>query len=225
MKQLGWRTFRAVTVAGLLLAFGTAAQALIVTGVFDPPGNGGNIPGFNGDAVFDINQECVDLGPGWHSTGTDNACGPSFMTQALVNLYSTSPEDPTTTPIDFFTLGQFPIFGVLIGSDGSVQGVDSDPMGPAHGHGVYASDFFWLEFASDCINNSCFAGLAKLAGDPAFLLVNTLNDDPNSAEVSAPATVRFVPGNLLAVPEPGTLSLILGAAGLGWLRRRKSAQG
>lgn len=206
-----WRALLGASVTVALLAFGPAAHAAIYAGHFDPAGNDADIPGFTGDALFDINQECIDLGDGWHSSGTDNECGPSEMTSATVNLYSTSSSDPLTTPIDSFILGPHDVFGVLI-AGGQVVGVDTDLMGPAHGQTVYASTFFWLEFDSGCRFDSCFLS------DPAYLHVNSV-DNPGTANRSAPATVTFTPVGL--VPEPGTLGLLLVAGSAAWLRRRE----
>ncbi len=236
MKHKAWRKRAAVAAVSLL--FGTAAHAVVYPASFDPGGNGFDIPGFNGDALFDIPDTC--LGDGWKPTGGSGGCGAASMVSAITYLYTTSPSPPVPgTALDQFILGSFPVLGVLA-AGGQPTGVDTDPMGPVSGGSFYSGDSFWLQFVSGFCTTGCtpvppmmppgggigITSIAKASGDPAYIFVNSL-DNP-----SFPATVIFGPAcpnqtdltNCVVVsqvPEPGILGLILAALGGGWLARRR----
>ncbi|MEP7063781.1 MAG: PEP-CTERM sorting domain-containing protein [Betaproteobacteria bacterium] len=197
----------------MLLLTAAAAQGAIYSGRFDPTGTAPDFPGFTGEALFTIDDGCVALGDGYHYVNASNGCGDSFMTSATVNLFDPLASEPLLVGdrVDSFSLaGHFDLAGVLI-SGGQVTGVDTDIVGPAFGAG-YPTHWtnttpFWLQFVSGCLgatpDDGCFT-------DPAFIY---MGDTQNQ---SKPATVTFE-----RVPEPGTLALVLGAIGLGWLLRRR----
>ena len=214
MTQIKRRVARHVAASGLLLLLtAAAAQGAIYIGRFDPTGDGAEFPGFTGEALFDIDNSCID-GDGYHFVNPSGGCGPAFMTSATVNLFD--PSDPSPLDIgdsvDSFSLsGHFDLIGVLI-SGGVVAGVDTQIVGPAFGAGYLthwtSTTPFWLQFQSGCLGDTpddgCFS-------DPAFIYMG------ENRIQSKPATVTFQ-----AVPEPGTLALVLGAIGLGWLVRRRN---
>jgi hypothetical protein len=100
-----------------------------------------------------------------------------------------------------------------------LEGVDTDPMGAYSTSGVYSGDQFWLQFVS----GFCETGCSPPGGiDPAYLSVNDIDN------IGPPGTVIFGPQCAAAtnciipsVPEPGTLALLFGALGGGWLARRR----
>lgn len=241
MKHKAWRKRAAVAAVSLL--FGTAAHAVVYPASFDPGGNGFDIPGFNGDALFDIPDTC--LGDGWKPTGGSGGCGAASMVSAITYLYTTSPSPPVPgTALDQFILGSFPVLGVLA-AGGQPTGVDTNPnpMDGVRGGDFYSDRLFWLQFVSGfCPDDICrpvppmrvppggggdILTSAKAPGtDPAYIFVNDLFNP------SFPATVVFGPAcpnqtdltNCVVVsqvPEPGILGLILAALGGGWLARRR----
>ena len=227
-----------VVASALSLLFSAAAHGAFYPAHFDPGGTG-SIPGFTGDAVFDIPDSC--LADGWKpTTSGSGACGAATMLSAITYLYSTSPSDPPTPGIvlDTFTLtGSFPVLGVLA-AGGQPIGVDTDPMGPASNDGdFYDGHTFWLQFVTGfCPTDICapippggsseLLSSAKAPGDPAFIFMDVIDLDHRSN----PATVTFGPACrdpspatcvVVPVPEPGMLELILAALGATWLTRRR----
>jgi hypothetical protein len=212
---------RRVLVSTLSLLFGSAAHAGFYPGHVDPGGNGSDIPGFTADVVFDIPDSCFFFeGAGWKATNQNvgSGCGDATVVSGTVYLYSTTPGVTPTGPIlDSFSLGPldpWPVLGVY-SVNGALEGVDTDPMGPYTTTGFYSSDQFWLQFVS---------GFPSV--DPAYLSVKSIDN------VGPPGTVIFGPpcstdangapiNCVVTVPEPGTLALILGALGGGWLARRR----
>jgi len=226
MTQRNGRMARRVLVSTLSLLFGTAAHAGFYPGHVDPGGNGDDIPGFTADVVFDIPDSCfVFDGAGWKATnqnvGASGGCGNATLVSGTVYLYSTSPADPPSPGIvlDQFSLANFDLLGIY-SINGALKGVDSDPMGPEPGSSTYSSDLFWLQFVSGFCEVGCTAPGGF--GDPAYLSVNNIDNfgPPGTVTFGAQcdsATNCFVN----PTPEPGTLALLFGALGGGWLARRR----
>jgi hypothetical protein len=206
-----------MVVSGLLLMLtATVAQGAIYSGRFDPSGDGADFPGFTGEALFTVDDGCIAEGDGYHFVNPSGGCGDSFMTSATVSLFDPTDPEPLDSGdrVDSFSLsGHFDLIGVLI-SGGQVTGVDTDIVGPAYGAGYSphwtSSTPFWLQFQSGCLGDNPDDGCFFI--DPAFIYMGE-----NQIQ-SAPATVTF---QAVTVPEPGTLALVLGAVGLGWLVRRR----
>ena len=225
MVQTTGRMARRVLVSTLSLLFATAAHAGFYPGHVDPGGNGDDIPGFTADVVFDIPDSCFTFdGAGWKATNQNvgsGGCGNATLVSGTVFLYSTSPADPPSPGIvlDQFSLANFDLLGIY-SIDGALKGVDSDPMGPEPGSSTYSSDLFWLQFVSGFCQTGCTAPGGF--GDPAYLSVNNIDN------FGPPGTVTFGTQCDSATncfvnptPEPGTLALLFGALGGGWLARRR----
>src|SRR5437867_10657556 len=207
--------------SAISLLFGTSADASFYPGHIDPGGTG-LVPGFTGDAVFDIAATCVPTGfTGWLAAGS-GGCGNATVYSADIDLYSVSPADPPFpgAVVGTFSLAEidfWPIFGVYV-LDGALAGVDTGLMGPEAGTGFWTGSDFFLQFVSGFAPGD---GIALV--DPAYIYLN--------GNISNPGTVTFgppcdTPTDCLVAPapEPGTLGLILGALGGGWLARRRKGK-
>jgi hypothetical protein len=218
MTQNKRRAVRRVAASGLLLLLvAAAAQGAIYSGRWDPAGDGADFPGFTGEAIFNVDDGCIALGEGYHFVNASGGCGDSFMSSATVNLFAPSDTEPLDIAdrVDSFSLsGHFDLIGVLISDSGQVIGVDTDLVGPAFGAGYSphwdSSTPFWLQFQSGCLGDNPDEGC--FFSDPAYIYMG------DAQTQSVPATVTFQ-----AVPEPGTLALVLGAIGLGGLLRRRGS--
>jgi hypothetical protein len=250
MTQTTGRMTRRVLVSTLSLLFGTAAQAGFYPGHLDPGGNGFDIPGFEADLVYQIPDDCfTSPGAGWKATNQNigsGGCGDASVVSATVYLYSTSPSDPPSPGIvlDQFNLANWDVLGVY-SDNGVIKGIDTNPMGPKPGSSTYDDDMFWLQLVSGfCDTSACdriptvseitetrFLSLIATVEPPSplggYLFVNSLDNpsvpgtptfgpecrtDPNGAPIDCFVTT---------VPEPGTLALLFGALGGGWLARRR----
>jgi hypothetical protein len=230
---------RRVLVSTLSLLFGTAAHAGYYPGHIDPGGNGTDIPGFTGDVVFDIPNSCLTLeGAGWKHTDANtgfsvsSGCGSAFVYSATIDLYSVAVTEPAFpgTVLGQFSLAEidtWPILGVL-SVNGMLTGVDTDAMGPETGiavgtHHDWEGDSFWLQFVSGACTAGCTPPGQFPSSDPAYISVFDIdNFSPPGTVIfgsacDTPDSCRVVP----TVPEPGTLALLLGALGGGWLARRR----
>jgi len=227
------RASQVALLPGLSLIIATTAQAVIYSGTYDPFSNG-TTPAFNGFASFNIDPACAT--PGFHYTnqaviGSGLHCGNATVTSATVFLYGHNPGNPSLAPaLAVDTLGLNPadaadqvVIAVLFGAGGALLGVDTPEMLLTASTAYPADNPYHLQFWTD----QCFDdGRCRTSGfDPATL--TNINGD------SLPASVVFCQGarpcatlpGLGAIPEPGTLSLALGALASGWLsRRRKKAQ-
>jgi hypothetical protein len=210
------------------LTFGTVAYGSFVPGHIDPGGTG-TVPGFTGDAVFNIPAACFAT-DGIHSTtGGSGSCGTATVYSALIDLYTTSPADPPTpgTVIGQFSLTPqnfWPISQIIV-INGGLAGVETGIMGPNGGTGFYSGRDFWLDFDCDlCTFIPEFSVLGITSGS-AFIYI----DDPNVlTNKSNPGTITFGgfcadPNNCFVqqTPEPATLGLIAGALGGAWLAGRR----
>jgi hypothetical protein len=213
--------------SAIALLYGSAAYGGFYPGHIDPGGNG-TVPAFTGDAVFNIPSACfANDGTNFTFNGS-GGCGAATVYSALIDLYTTNPAVPPAPPNDV-VVGQFsltpidfwPISEIFV-VNGGLAGVETGIMGSDPGTGGWAGRDFWLDF--DC--NECL--------DPptAFIYI----DDPGIAgNKSLPGIVTFGPecrtdpngapvDCVVPAPEPGTLALLFGALGGGWLARRRKAK-
>lgn len=245
MADKTWKFSQRAAATAVSLLLGTAAEAGLVRGSLDPLATV-DIPAYNGFADFQVDDNCL-IGDGWKQTGTGSGdCGAVFMQSATIYLYGNTPSDPPGTPgteLGQVNFGAFPaseVFGILT-LGGQVLGIDSAIMGAAPANGTYAGQDFWLQFVTGCEfgDSSCgnlvpdiLSLLSPLgvgpfpAADPLAYLYDTTCSIDGDVEFCFPGAnpSRTTPGGLVfvAIPEPGTMSLLLSALGLGWLSRRRA---
>jgi hypothetical protein len=187
------RMFMCAAAAAALGTFGTATQATLYGGGFDPPPATGH---FTGEFLLDITDSCfqevtegcqVDLvsltitssttfGGGWFSTGQANIANSASLDGGL---HFDSVEIPLTSN-DFLDSA---FFGLA-----TLDQVNCSPC--VQFTTVFDEDFF--------------------EHGPGWI-ANLFNAENNNAIYVA-----------TAIPEPGTLALVLGGIGAAWLRRRKT---
>lgn len=229
------RVFRdAVLGAVVVLGAGGSAHATLVVGVFDPD-FGGSLTGtnFSGTATFSISQKCLDLGlPGGAFIYATYNCGGvgsgmgflgahvvfsgaqvgqvDFLSDpsAILGMYVKNGQvigvqskvigpEPSTLP-------GTPMFDLLFGMLNPVVGNDEDHYPATDSDGGDLDDLPSSAFQTTSmfiVAGGCTPGTAQ-----------------NACEQSRPAQTKFV-------PEPGTLALVLGALGAGWLTRSKKRRG
>jgi hypothetical protein len=214
--------------SAISLFYGASANASFYPGHIDPGGTG-TVPGFIGNFVVSIDPGC--LADGLNFTGV-SGCGNASVYSANIDLYSPDPGDPPFPGniLGTFSLGTsdphllppstFDIFEVLAFGGQPVE-ISTTQMGSVPGTGVYSSNQFWLEFFFFTDGGIGFV-------DPAVIFMDFLDFEHRSNEgivTFGPACqeVGGVPVNCVigATPEPGVLSLVLGALGGGWLARRR----
>jgi len=207
------RTLICAWIAAGAGATATLAGAAAVTTGWDPVTS-------KGTALLTVGDICLTYTGFLKVNGfedSSNGCTVSLVS-ATVTLVDTDPAETAT-----FTLGpSSAIWGIdVVG--GAVVGLDTFQIGP----GVVGGDSaltgnWWIQW---------WDGVNSLE-DGVGLLVNTvslehatcgdtpvLNGTPCSGVVSTAKTVTFT-----TTPEPGSVGLLLGALGAGWLaRRRKGA--
>ena len=244
MAPMTKRLSLTVTASALSVLFGSAAHGSYYPGKMDPGGTG-TVPGWNGTAIFQIDPNCVRAGfTGWLATNQNPGlanpsagCGNASVYSANVLLYSTSPSTPPGPVLDSFTLGTnethglanpptFDIWGVL-DLNGVLDGVDTIAMGPVSGSSTYSADNFWLQFISGFCN-------PDIARCPAFgpdASANIFFQPGGEGNILTSNTAVVTFGSSCGnnpvgctIPEPGTLGLIAGALGGGWLMRRRKAK-
>ena len=239
-----WRFSKRAAALAVSLTLSAAAQAGNVRGNLDPPAQFG-MPAYNGFANFDVPTSCLTAGAGWHSAGNASGdCGVISMESATIYLYpggdGTLPGSPQGNGADniltwstaFSNVAN--ILGILLDADGKVLGIDSDltdaavQSNPAN----YPGRDFYLQFFTSCLDDG-EPVTSPICGnfDPIFLsfsAASILDVDPGAnpqailtdsdGKASATTAITFV------VPEPGTVSLLLGALGVGWMARRRKPQ-
>jgi hypothetical protein len=224
------------TALGALVALGAtgAAQAALVVGVFDPD-FGGALTGtnFKGTVQFEISQNC--LNPSWNLfVYASSTCGGGSSGEKFDNAHVIFSGTQNGT-VDFVT-GQLTVLGMYV-QNHQVIGVQTTLSTPVSAMGL-GGDQFEIIFGRTNLTPSQaveepgpptghdqdgdlddfpFADFQVtslvLVGGPSCTRTNPCPDTSN------PATTRYV-------PEPGSLSLALGALGAGWLvRRRKQGAG
>jgi PEP-CTERM motif len=186
------RMFMCAAAAAALGTFGTATQATLYGGGFDPPTATGH---FTGEFLLDITDSCFSEGP------------------CQVDLISLTITSSTT-----FGSGWFSGFQGNIASSASLDGglhFNSVEIPLSNNFDFVDSAFFGLA-TSDQVNcNPCVQFTTVFTEDffghgPGWI-ANLFNSENNNAIYVA-----------TAIPEPGTLALLVGGIGAAWLRRRKT---
>ena len=219
------------TALGALVVLGAngAAQATLVVGVFDPA-FGASLPGvnFSGTASFSIAQECLNLHlptSGLFIYNT-NHCGSALSGMSFLGAHVdfTGAE---TGHVDFLA-NSFAVLGMYV-QNNHVIGVQTSLIGPATST-LSGSKQFDLIFGMLNPHIDLNEGLIPSGHDgdnddlddfPAstfqvtsLFLVSGHGCSEKEPCVSNPAQTHYV-------PEPGSLSLALGALGAAWLVRRR----
>lgn len=210
--------------------YGASANASFYPGHIDPTGTG-TVPGFIGNFVVSIDPGCLADGVNF-TFAASGSCGNASVYSANIDLYSLNPLEPP--PIGgiqgTFSMGTsdthgldpstFDIFEVLAFGGQPVE-ILTAVMGPVFGTGAtYGTHQFWLEFFFFTDGGLGFV-------DPAYIYMDFVDLEHRSnlgIVTFGPACqeVDGVPVNcVIGAPEPGVLSLVLGALGGGWLARRR----
>lgn len=222
MNRQSSHPLSAAVVSTVSLLFGASAQAGHYPGASDPGGDGNTIPGFTGEYVFTIDDNCFSS-PGFHNVNVCGSCSFASVYSGNVNLYSTATDTPpngsvlgtfdlTTNPHDFW-----PIFDVFINDDLTLGGIDTGsmggngPFGGNPGTGFYMGTDFWLLI-------TC----GGLCDDPAYISVNGDTFGPPGEMTFGPACADPDNCHVATTPEPGSLGLLFAALGGGWLARRRA---
>ena len=213
------RTLVGAAVAAALGVLGTPASAAPYRGSFDPTD-------FAGEYEINVSAACL-LSDGWHAnTG--------ICTAQLINAYADVTSDDVTPNFDGRLIFAPPVVGAptlqgIFVYGGQITSFDTDLIHHQAGSDPTADDW-WIQFVSghECYGGPCgpiitFAPEVQPEGslfDPRFngvyLYLNTTGSPIDRASYIGPAV--DIGG---AIPEPGTLSLLLGALGGGWLARRR----
>lgn len=233
------------SVAAMLAMLATTAHSTaIIRARLDPNAVAGiPVPGYDGYADFESALTPACLGTGWRPVNsTSGSCGSVSMYDSVIYLYGDAPgEGPGNSahrdtmqfesqlPITILALGDpDAIFGIYV-VGGEIQGIDMNPVAPYVGtDGGYAGRSFRLAFGTNCGGVAAcpdFDPFVSLA-DARFpdnglrgeftVIANDLDETPPRGSVFPDPTTVAV------IPEPGTMSLLLGALGGAWLTRRRS---
>ena len=213
------RTLASAAVAAALGVLGTPASAAPYRGSFDPTN-------FAGEYEINVSAACL-LTNGWHAnTG--------ICTAQLISAYADVTSDDVTPNFNGRLIFAPPVVpaptlkGIFV-YGGQIDSFDTDLIHHQAGSDPTADDW-WIQFVSghECYGGPCgpiitFAPEVQPEGslfDPRFngvyLYLNTTGSPIDRASYIGPAV--DIGG---AIPEPGTLSLLLGALGGGWLARRR----
>ncbi len=213
-----------------LVALGVSgtAHATLVVGSFDPA-FGVALPGvnFSGTASFSIAQDCLDLN--LPAAGlfiySSNHCGAALSGMSFLGAHvDFTGVDPGH--VDFLA-NPLAVLGMYV-QNHHVIGVQTSLIGPATST-LLGSKQFDLIF-----------GMLNPVIDPNEGLIPSSNDGDNDMDDFPASTFQVTSLFLVSgagcserkpcisnaaqthyVPEPGTLSLALGAIGAGWFARRK----
>ena len=203
------KTFRMAlsraVVAAAFAALATTAQAVFVSGSFDPPD-------LSGTHTFELDgSSCLATdGPKSVNNSDINNCQVALTRLTVLLDHSFS--------LDFSESLSFSGINSILVVDGQVAGVNSDVIGPATGGGDFPGPW-WIQYrldpdpvdllrGEDCASQSP-SGCSVV--DTAFVVTFFTSD----------ADGNPIDGN--RIPEPGSLLLLVAALGAGWLARRRAA--
>jgi len=194
------RTLVGAAVATALGVLTTPADAAPYRGTFDPFD-------FSGDYVINVDPLCLAQSDGWYA----NVAGICAATLLSATAEVTGDYNGTVEFASSISSNP-PLFGLYVVGNK----IDSFDTGLLHDISANPepSPEFWIKFGSgQCTTfGVCY-------GDPNGVFLFTGVEVPDPDPVSR--AVYLGPAVDLAVPEPGTLSLVLGALGGGWLARRR----
>ena len=195
-----------VLAAAAVLSIAGPACAGVWSADYDPVGE----ITFNGRAFFQFDDSCL-AEDGFYSAS-------SCHTVLLSATAEISDDSPATGHLDFASvLPDVANVQNIVIVDHALAGVDTNLIGfvfPDPCDGDLCGTPWWIQFESGF-------------DDPVFLFTGPCPDGPSTCrpnEGPSGTAIHVAFARVDLVPEPGSLSLILGALGLGWLvRRRKSA--
>jgi hypothetical protein len=197
------RTLVGAAVATALGVLATPAAAAPYRGTFDPVD-------FAGEYIVDVDPACLLQGAGWYANA--GLCS-ATLTSAFANVVSSSPDPTFTGALNFAPpaiSSDLTLFGIYV-YGGKIDSFDTGlihQVSPASPGGV---DDWWIEFISGQMPDNCVECYGPAKGVYLYY----------GADPTSPAASAEYLGPAEAIPEPGTLSLVLGALGGGWLARRR----
>ena len=221
------RTFTATAIAGALgVVVATPASAVVYRSVFDPVS-------FEGTALFDVSQACLDVGTGFASNGSYDGCTVNWL-EAEVTL-----KDPTlTTLTETFQyqpahLPSTSAVDSIFVQDGDLAGVSSDIIGPEIVSGSPHAPFngpWWIQYTfgfSDALVGSLSTqAIGPIGGQFGFGEVLLWGCNVGVTNCESPqrivdtADVEFF-RVVEAVPEPASGALAFAALWAAWFARRR----
>jgi hypothetical protein len=199
------RNLLAAAVATALGINADMAGAAPYRGEFDPVH-------FSGQYVINVSPTCL-LTDGWHANA-------GICSATLLSTFADVTALPTDTPNFNGHLVFAPppisssaeLFGIFV-YGGKIDSFDTALL-PFVSSSPSTTDNWWLEFVSGQMPCTICIQQFDTSLRGVYLFANSMADPVAMAQYTGPAID-------LAVPEPGTLGLMLGAFGGGWLARRR----
>lgn len=218
-----WRAMGiAATAAGVLAIAHPADAGSIYRGGFDPLLLSGTI------SIDLVDVGCVNNSPGFNEVipGITLGCSQVDVVDATAKIFNTVTSTTTT-----YTFGAQP--GVITGlwwNSGVLDAITTTGSLPADLVGPSTSPTgYFLQFnaslVSDTLTSSVVLFQQTCTGDTDEDEGDGSDDDRDGCTLTAVGDPALNEGPFVRVPEPGSLALVLGALGAGWLglRRRRSA--
>ena len=210
MLSRGLTTFLGVLAA--VMIWGAPAQAKIIGSGFDPV----NPPVmFSGDGTFFVPDSCLTLPIGFHAL-------PASCPGVVLESASLSGHDASGGMVDLSLLGSDPgtdVTGMVLNPHASpvVVGFNTIeiPMMVDSCMGDLCGQSWFLQWKS---------GLPSEEEDDDWQLYGLNNTVSLFENCNSPSCVPVgIATHVTFTPEPGSLGLLLGALGAGWLARRRKA--
>jgi len=228
------RSLGGLAVALSFLVSG-AAQAGFYGGKFDPTV-------FDGFAWFQIGDDCLthngvnvanlNLSPFYSCTNVSMQGTGSGFPLPVINLHNTTNDTTTTLNFTGFATDSADMQLVYV-LDHQFAGIETGFIGGFFDNDPtnFGSKQWWVQFVATPSFNSdhrltSVTNTVKLFYNCPLVSVGRsdkkIGDCDDIAPIDVATDVKFAPLAAL-VPEPGSLSLILGGLGIGWLARRRKA--
>jgi hypothetical protein len=210
MKSSGFRRLLAGAAVAAAVAFPAVdSGAVVYSSSFDPPN-------FSGVATFDVADACL-VTDGVKTNGV-GGCTITWLTAEVTF------QDISHTFDYSHLLADSGIVSEILVSGGDLAGVRSGVLGPAFvsGFGSPYDGPWWIQYDHPALGSSDFIGVMQEGLGVVHLFTGDCegefcdrNDTPSeTADVHTFTRVT-------AVPEPGTIALILAALTGGWWTRRR----
>jgi hypothetical protein len=181
------------------------ASAAPYRGSFDPVD-------FSGEYTINVSPNCL-LTDGWHANA-------GICSATLLSTFSNVTALPSDTPnfnghLDFAPppiSSPSELFGIFV-YGGRIDSFDTALL-PSVGSSPPTTDSWWLQFVSGQMPCTVCITAFDTSLRGVYLYADSMTSPVAMAQYTGPAID-------LAIPEPGTLGLMLGAFGSGWLARRR----